>query len=678
MHMEIEMNLDNVNNLFREYKITINKQKMRMKRKLLLNQLMGRWLAVVLALLMMPMGLWAGETTTTYTFTGTTASSEQDCTYDVASTVGDVSKTWRVKNFSATDESNSNRSTSAYVLSESSFGISNIFATSSSGTVLDFMLVSDFTLTGNFVSAEITYSTSSMSSRTANVSKVGDTYMNLTSYNGTLGESPATLSLYELFADNKTFDGDKIALHFRFTTNRYDGYGGAFNIESIKITTTPVEYNLTIAGVQVTSDNAASVLGNEGTPSVVFDAENNKLTLNNAEITATGDAIVSGLDSLTVFLVGGENDITCNGVAFNKTAAVSNAKVTFTTDATSNGSLFIEVPANRLLGSGVTPAYTYLSLKDNGDNQLIDSSCGITVRYVDVTFFNNSDVLGDRKVSYDTGTHTLTLNGATSVTDDEDEAPGISFSDDVDLTIALIGNNTVRGSSGCIAIRKDGSELTDLYFAKGDETQHFSLTLIAESRDDLIYGFDEMYGNIFVSEDEDDGTFTRTIASSVYGGTGSEDEPFLIKTAEDLKNFADDYNDGRFSANAHIKLYTNIDCTGLTGFVPIGTSDNPFKGTFDGMSTNDLYIANLSCTAVSTDSYNGLFGVIDGGTVKNLKLAGCTFSGGDEVGAIVGHLTSGTINNCQVATSTLSSHNDDQNVIHYQCPYVKRLPLLLR
>ena len=72
-------------------------------------------------------------------------------------------------------------------------------------------------------------------------------------------------------------------------------------------------YNLTVAGVQVTSENASNVIGDNITGRVSFDAQTNTLTLANATITGSetvGGCILSGLSSLTVRLVGSENKIT--------------------------------------------------------------------------------------------------------------------------------------------------------------------------------------------------------------------------------------------------------------------------------------------------------------------------------------------------------------------------------
>ena len=126
-----------------------------MKYKLTINDLLcGRWFLSLIALLLMSVEMQAEETSTTYTFSGMSAVSGADYQYEVTSTSGGASETWKIKNFSATDESYHNRTTSVYVFDTQSVGISNIFATSESATIIKFQLVSDFVLHGDFVSAD--------------------------------------------------------------------------------------------------------------------------------------------------------------------------------------------------------------------------------------------------------------------------------------------------------------------------------------------------------------------------------------------------------------------------------------------------------------------------------------------------------------------------------------------
>ena len=104
-------------------------------------------------------------------------------------------------------------------------------------------------------------------------------------------------------------------------------------------------YDLTVAGVQVTSANAGNVTGNynkEERPQVTYNVSTNTLTLDYAELTSgSGNAIEFGIANLKVHLIG-ESSITCfneNGVAFK--SSVAGNTITFTTSATDPGSLFM-------------------------------------------------------------------------------------------------------------------------------------------------------------------------------------------------------------------------------------------------------------------------------------------------------------------------------------------------
>ena len=293
----------------------------------------------------------------------------------------------------------------------------------------------------------------------------------------------------------------------------------------------------------------------------------------------------------------------------------------------------------------------------------------ITIAGVQVTDANAENITGGNitgtvSFEYDAeyGTSTLNLEGATINGD-------IVYTSESESSLLIILN----GASTVNRITHTGQAEANLnvYRAETNTVTH-SLTVAGNGTDAAISGFTSYCISDNDFYDVELGlywkpTFTGNVITSflittnVFGGTGTESSPYIISTPTQLEVFATKYNNEELASDCYVKLGGVINCNGLEEFAPIGTSEIPFSGTFDGVST-DNYIENLTYSAYSADSYNGLFGYIDGGTVQNLKLAGCTFSGGDEVGAIVGHLTSGAINNCQVATSTLSSHNDVQNV----------------
>ena len=147
-----------------------------------------------------------------------------------------------------------------------------------------------------------------------------------------------------------------------------------------------------------------------------------------------------------------------------------------------------------------------------------------------------------------------------------------------------------------------------------------------------------------------------------FGGDGSSTNPFVISTASELKDFADQYNAGALTSNCSVELSTNIDCTNLTGFSPIGNSTHPFTGTFDG---KHYTISNLTCSA---GGYFGLFGEVGSngtptvaGNVSYLTLDNCTFSGESVGGAIAGYLCNGTITNCTVSSCTITASSTSGN-----------------
>ena len=109
-------------------------------------------------------------------------------------------------------------------------------------------------------------------------------------------------------------------------------------------------------------------------------------------------------------------------------------------------------------------------------------------------------------------------------------------------------------------------------------------------------------------------------------GNGSTGNPYIITTAEELAWFRDQVNGGNKKICA--KIADNVEVIDLKNFchaadaskkideqswVPIGNSNKPYQGTFDG---NGKTITNLYINASQVNM--GLFGYTYGGTIKNL------------------------------------------------------------
>ena len=141
---------------------------------------------------------------------------------------------------------------------------------------------------------------------------------------------------------------------------------------------------------------------------------------------------------------------------------------------------------------------------------------------------------------------------------------------------------------------------------------------------------------------------SQTIVTDFAGGSGTESDPFLISTPEDLQTMS-----GRYDYGAYYKLTNDIDLTEwietnspTNGWIPV-----TLRGTFDGGGHT---ISGLWCDSVSVA---GLFSeIIHGAVAKNIKItipegkAIC----GSNAGGIAGR-NNGSITYCTV-TGTVQSN----------------------
>ena len=90
---------------------------------------------------------------------------------------------------------------------------------------------------------------------------------------------------------------------------------------------------------------------------------------------------------------------------------------------------------------------------------------------------------------------------------------------------------------------------------------------------------------------------------------------YQIGTKEELRWIAYQANSGNNNLNACLK--NDLDMSTSSSWMPIGTPERPFAGTFDGQG---YAINNFAMNA--TSGYAGLFGYISGATVKNFSVNG--------------------------------------------------------
>jgi len=141
---------------------------------------------------------------------------------------------------------------------------------------------------------------------------------------------------------------------------------------------------------------------------------------------------------------------------------------------------------------------------------------------------------------------------------------------------------------------------------------------------------------------------TTQAANGNWGGDGSQSNPYTISDATDLATLATNVNNGNGYSGKYFLLTANI--SGYTG-VPIGGNSTTFGGV--GQSFNGIFDGNyhtiISPTIIANNSYSnvGLFGIISGGTVKNLGIVGGTIQGSYYVGGMAGYIgNNGQIINC--------------------------------
>lgn len=155
----------------------------------------------------------------------------------------------------------------------------------------------------------------------------------------------------------------------------------------------------------------------------------------------------------------------------------------------------------------------------------------------------------------------------------------------------------------------------------------------------------------------------RTSESADYDweGSGTEEDPYLIQTAEELwglsyaANASLTYNGIGASAQTfegvYFRLTTNIDLNGVD-WEPIGhattaSTSNNFKGFFDGNNHIIIGLASADNAPGANNGNNrwkGLFGVVENGMVSNLTVRG-QMSGGIYVGGIISHMINATASN---------------------------------
>jgi uncharacterized protein (TIGR02145 family) len=152
--------------------------------------------------------------------------------------------------------------------------------------------------------------------------------------------------------------------------------------------------------------------------------------------------------------------------------------------------------------------------------------------------------------------------------------------------------------------------------------------------------------NLIFSADWVNNTYTLTMNLLFDGGSGTQADPFLVATADQLNNVR--HFNGIINSGVYFRQIADIDLgvapwNQLAGWQPIGNTTLQFYGNYDG---NGFTISNLTINRPA-ENYMGLFGWAKGAKLNNIGLVNADVTGMSRVGALVGQIRDfGVVSNC--------------------------------
>mgnify|MGYP003302833043 FL=1 len=148
-----------------------------------------------------------------------------------------------------------------------------------------------------------------------------------------------------------------------------------------------------------------------------------------------------------------------------------------------------------------------------------------------------------------------------------------------------------------------------------DKTMKVTITIATEGDESLVNTFypgtQTLHDSHVILLTTADEKWVRTL-----NGKGSETDPYLIETLEDLQNVR---NIIAVNSHTHFKMIADIDMSSVKGWTPINPVNEAYGIVFDG---NNHKITGFTCTS---GTWASLFGVLHG-TVKNLTIENAVIS----------------------------------------------------
>ena len=217
------------------------------------------------------------------------------------------------------------------------------------------------------------------------------------------------------------------------------------------------------------------------------------------------------------------------------------------------------------------------------------------------------------------------------------------------MNLTYKGVSPTYGASGSTSFYKKTGLITGVQNAgpigdefKGRECEVYTYgmgAIYANERAFNILNYGDTYynGSQFPYMDPDQAC---AINSQAMAGSGTETDPYQVENLCHLR-------DVKASPQSHYVQIKDIDATTMThgwkdDFAPI----KDFSGTYDG---NGYKISNLKVSVPAGEFENtGLFGELQGGLLKRVRLVNFVTKGGANVGSLVGLNDRGTIEDSKV------------------------------
>lgn len=178
---------------------------------------------------------------------------------------------------------------------------------------------------------------------------------------------------------------------------------------------------------------------------------------------------------------------------------------------------------------------------------------------------------------------------------------------------------SVKVSSPLKSIKVTTGGLGDTYYVAVAPGNYAEFSMLALSLDGKSQKKSTTGKSLKINDIANLGKIGQYMAGSSLEGSGSEDDPFLLKDVADFTSLATFVNNGLTYEGMYFKVTDDVEGVNM----PIGTYDQvhyPFMGVLDG---NNKTITLDMGGEDSAENYLGLFGSVGAGAViKDLTLAG--------------------------------------------------------